>query len=152
MVQRSFLQQLKDLGDRLDKVQPVFLEKVATHLTQASPSPAGGGSPVDTGAYIMSHSIGTSSGLGGRQSSDRRSKDYSEASRDAAYNKLMTQIAGLPPDATKVYIGNRSPHASLVEYGAPGWTKAPEGYFVYGTARNKAPAWLEEAKRELGFK
>jgi hypothetical protein len=149
MVQRSFLQQLKDLGDRLEQVQPVFLEKVATHLTQASPNPSGqgGGSPVDTGAYVMSHSIGTSSGLGGRQSSAGRPKDYSEASREAAFSKLMTQIAGLPPDATKVYIGNRSPHASYVEYGTSRYT----GYYVYETAKNKAPVWLQEAKRELGF-
>lgn len=153
MVQRSFYQQLKDLDQRLDQVRPVFLEKVATHLTQSSPNPSSGGSPVDTGAYIMSHSIGTSTGLGGRQSSRGRAKDYAEASREASYNRLMTQIQSLPEGTAKVYIGNRSPHAAIVEYGSPNWrSEIREGYQVYSTARNKAPQWLAEAKRELGFK
>lgn len=144
MVQRSFLQDLKRVEENLDEVREVFLKKLADQIIYASPTD--GGSPVDTGAYIRSHSIGTSTGLGGRQSSHGKEPDSGNA-RQEAHAKLYAQIEALPVDATKVYMGNRSPHAKAVETGE--WWKITPGYFVYTIARSKAKVFLQEAKNEV---
>lgn len=144
MVQRSFLSDLKKVEDNLEEVRKVFLQKLADQVVYASPNPTDGGSPVDTGAYILSHSIGTSTGLGGKQSSHGKPKDNGSA-RAEARAKLYSQIEGLPSDAKHVYMGNRSPHASRVENGWP--TK--EGYHVYTILRGKAPVFIQEAKNEV---
>ena len=96
MVQRSFLQDLKRVEENLDEVREVFLKKLADQIIYASPTD--GGSPVDTGAYIRSHSIGTSTGLGGRQSSHGKEPDNGNA-RQEAHAKLYAQIEALPADA-----------------------------------------------------
>ena len=144
MVQRSFLSDLKKVEDNLVEVRKVFLEKLANQVVYASPNPTDGGSPVDTGAYVRSHSIGTSTGLGGKQSSEGKPKDYGTARTDAI-DKLLSQIASIPDGATQVFMGNRSPHASAVENG---WPKR-DGYHVYTILRAKAPEFIQEAKNQV---
>lgn len=136
MVQRSFLSDLKKVEDNLVEVRKVFLEKLANEAVVTS--------PVDTGAYVRSHSIGTSTGLGGKQSSHGKPKDNGTARADAI-DKLLSQIASIPDGATQVFMGNRSPHASAVENGWP--TK--DGYHVYTVLRAKAPTFIQEAKNQV---
>lgn len=144
MVQRSFLSDLNRVENNLEEVRKVFLQKLADQVVYSSPTD--GGSPVDTGAYVRSHSIGTSTGLGGKQSSHGKPKDNGTA-REEAHSKLYSQIDSLPADAVHVYMGNRSPHASVVEHGGPNW-KRP-GYYVYTTLRGKAKVFIQEAKNEV---
>jgi hypothetical protein len=133
MVQRSFASLLKNVEQRLDEVRDEFLRNVAEDLVNSS--------PVDTGTYVKNHSITTSSGSGGSQSSHGKEKDTG-AARGVALDKLEGQIAALPAEATKVYIANRSPHANQVEYG--GWARTPP-YAVYTGVRARANIHLQNA-------
>lgn len=148
MVQRSFLSDLNRVENNLEDVRKVFLQKLADQVVYASPNPTDGGSPVDTGAYVRSHSIGTSTGLGGKQSSHGKPKDNGSA-REEAHTKLYSQIEALPEGSTKVYMGNRSPHASAVETGWPTKNGFREGYHVYATLRGRAKVFIQEAKNEV---
>lgn len=133
MVQRSFASLLKNVEQRLEDVRDEFLRNVAEDLVNSS--------PVDTGTYVKNHSITTSSGSGGSRSSHGREKDDGTA-RSVALDKLEGQIANLPPDATTIYIANRSPHANQVEYG--GWARTPP-YAVYTGVRARADIHLQKA-------
>lgn len=133
MVQRSFKSMLKKVEGDLDLIRDEFLLNIAEDLVQSS--------PVDTGTYVKNHSITTSSGSGGRQSSHGKDPDDGSA-RDVALDKLNGQIAALPADTTTVYIANRSPHAAKVEYG--GWARTGP-YAVYTGVRTRARDHLQRA-------
>jgi hypothetical protein len=133
MVQRNLSSVIKKIETELDTVRDEFLRNIAEDLVNSS--------PVDTGTYVKNHSITTSSGSGGRQSSHGKPSDDGSA-RGAALDKLEGQIAGLPKDATTVYIANRSPHANRVEYG--GWARTGP-YAVYTGVRSRASAHLQDA-------
>lgn len=133
MVQRSFASLIKNVQQQLDEVRDEFLRNVAKDLVNSS--------PVDTGTYVKNHSITTSSGSGGSQSSQGKEEDSGTA-RDEALNKLEGQIASLPAGTTKAYIANRSPHANQVEFG--GWARTPP-YAVYTGVRARANAHLQNA-------
>jgi hypothetical protein len=133
MVQRSFASLLKKVEDDLDAVRDEFLRRVAEDLVNSS--------PVLTGTYVRNHSITTSTGSGGKQSSHGKPRDNGSARSDAQ-NKLNEQIAALPKETTTVYIANRSPHANRVEYG--GWSgKGP--YAVYSGVKSRAKYHLQNA-------
>ena len=137
MVQRSLASALKQIESDLDRVRDEFLKNVAEDLVMSS--------PVDTGNYVSNHSITVSSGSGGRTNSHGKPKDNGSARTDAL-TKLNGQIAGLPPEATTVYISNRSPYANKVEY--TGWTgseRSTPAYFVFTSVRNRMPIHLQNA-------
>lgn len=132
MVQRSLASLLKKVEEDLDAVRTEFLRNVAYDLIISS--------PVDTGTYVKNHSITTSSGSGGTTSSHGKSKDDGTA-RVVALENLNAQILGLPKDASKVYIANRSPHAAIVEY--------KHGYNVYGSVKNRSQNHLQDAVNKV---
>jgi hypothetical protein len=100
-------------------------------------------SPVDTGAYILSHNIGdnftTSDGVGGRrdQGDGPFGAKWSQL-QQPALSKLDAQIRAIPDTQTVVTIRNTSSHATIVEY--------QHGYEVYSRARAKSGMIAREAE------
>jgi hypothetical protein len=144
MAQRTFLRQLKDLEDRVKEVQPRILEKAAYFLVDPQYSPD------DTGAYILSHSIGRSGNVGRGISSHGR-VSARDTHRESALSGLLSQVANIPNTSTRVWIGNNSPHVNAVEFGEPGrWKRS--GYFVYTNLRSRFPSMVAKAISELRLK
>ena len=139
MVQRNLQSLLKAIDlveDDLDLVIKDVLTDIADELILRS--------PVDTGAYMLSHSIGKSSGLGGKLSSKDRTKTNYSSAAESARSKLYNSIATLPKGETKLFIGNRSPHASAVEDGGHNWKNTPP-YKVYTETRRNIPQIIKNA-------
>ena len=141
MAQRNFLGQLKELQDKLEKLQPEILQDVADYIVTASPD--------DTGAYVLSHSIGQSGNVGYSLSSKDRTSNPN-THRQEALEKLQSQIQTIPPTQTKVWIGNNAPHAGAVETGGHNWKS--NGYYVYSTLRNIFPSIIQSAKSRVGLR
>lgn len=141
----SFTQQLNKVKENLDKVAPIFLSKMAQEIVRLS--------PVDSGAYVNSHTISINSrGIGGQlagrlKRQGPRSPDPG-AERNTALASLLAQVQSIPFDTPVVVMNNSVPHAYLVEYA--GWGSTPP-YLVYQTAKSKSSVFLQEAKREAGF-
>lgn len=94
-------------------------------------------SPVDTGAYVTSHSFKTSTSSRGRgkTSANKPRQQNAEAKRREGFDNLMSDISGLDlKDTSQITLRNDSPHAWDVETGHQ-WEKQ-EGYFVYAQMRN----------------
>jgi hypothetical protein len=135
-IKRSLIPFITKAKEQLDEVKSGFLEKIATTLV--------GFSPVDTGAYVESHSITTSSGSGRARTSHGKPRGVEPSGRKAeALNQLLSDVASVG-DSPKVYMNNRSPHNKQVEYG---WPTKP-GYAVYSRTRTMAPVLLEQAIQE----
>lgn len=129
---------LKDVEMKLDGVREQFLLELAKELTDLS--------PVDTGDYVMSHKIGTTSIAGQFTGNYRTIGEGGQDPaffRETAYNGLSLSIESLPKDARAIFIGNTSPHARDVEDGGASW-KRP-GYKVYAIVRNRADVYLADA-------
>lgn len=141
MAQRAFLGKLLKLQEKIDQVQPNFLGEVATFVVNASPD--------DTGAYILSHTIGASSNVGLSISSRNRPSAPNTHKGDAL-QKLMGQAASVPIGTRVIGIGNNSPHASSLEFGGPNWRRG--GYYVYTQLDAVARDLLEDAIRGAGLK
>jgi hypothetical protein len=139
MAQRTFLGQLKELKDKVNMIQPEVLQTAAQALVYLSPD--------DTGAYVLSHSIGRSGNVGRSISSHGR-QSAPGTHKGAALDLLMDQIANIPPDATRIWIGNNSPHVNMVEFG---WPTKP-GYAVYTQFRSLFPGYIKDAIRQVGLK
>lgn len=140
MVQRSLTAIVKKIEGQLDDVKILFLQKVAQTLVDLS--------PVDTGAYITSHTITGSSGNGRARTSRGKPRGQDHGAKvGEALGQLMGDIAGLPKKDSKTYIANRSPHARYVETG----TVRIQASEVYSRTRMIAPSLLaaaiQEAKR-----
>lgn len=132
---------LKKMGDRMEVVRDGLLTRMAQDAV--------GLSPVDTGAYVESHSIRTSTGAGRMRRSDAggRLPGQNIASKHSeAMQLLMADIGALPKEAYKVYLTNRAPHANAVENGGHNWNRG--GYFVYTQVRAKVPIHLDAAISE----
>jgi len=129
---------LKDVEMRLDGVKEQFLLEMAKELTDIS--------PVDTGDYVMSHKIGTTS-IAGQFTGNFRSIGEGGQDpalfRETAYNGLALSIEALPKDAKTIFIGNNAPHAQAVEEGGANWKR--QGYKVYAIVRNRADVYLANA-------
>ena len=94
-------------------------------------------SPVDTGAYVTSHSFktNTSSRGRGKTSANKPRQQNAEAKRREGFDNLMSDISGLDlKDTSQITLRNDSPHVWDVETGYK-W-KRQEGYFVYAQMRN----------------
>lgn len=88
-------------------------------------------SPVDTGAYVTSHSFKTNTTSRGRgKSSDNKPRGQDPSTkRQEGFDNLMSDIAGLDLEGmSKITLRNDSPHAQAVEY--------KHGYAVYTIVRN----------------
>lgn len=131
MTSRTLRKQLEDLTNRLEGFQKIFLNKVADDLVSRS--------PVDTGAYVESNTISTSRSAGrSRSSAIRKTSPNPEQNRELARRQLAGDIAGIPNEATKVYITNRSPHTSFVE----------ARHKVFGLVKQDLPRLAKEAYQE----
>jgi len=129
---------LKDVEMRLDGVKEQFLLEMAKELTDLS--------PVDTGDYVMSHKIGTTSIAGQFTGAFRSIGEGGQDPtlfRETAYNGLALSIEALPKDAKTIFIGNNAPHAQAVEEGGANWKR--QGYKVYAIVRNRADVYLANA-------
>lgn len=94
-------------------------------------------SPVDTGAYVTSHSFKTNTSSRGRgKSSDNKPRGQNpQAKRQEGFDNLVSDINKLDlSKTTKITLRNDSPHAEAVEHGEF-WPRA-NGYFVYTQIRN----------------
>jgi hypothetical protein len=139
----SFTDRLRKIENDLDDVRTLFLEKLATEVVTAS--------PVDTGTYVMSHNVGEVSAAGqftGNIKYIGPPNQNKQAMQQAALNKVLGQIASLPDNQTRVSLSNNSAHANIVEFGGNMW-KTKNGYYIYDTARNRAPILLKDAIQEV---
>jgi hypothetical protein len=100
-------------------------------------------SPVDTGAYVESFSMGRAGFGGGRsRSSNNKPKNPNpEAKRAEAYSALVGDIQGmnikqmLEQEDVRFTLRNRAPHANTVEDGSS-WQRT-DGYYVFTKIRNR---------------
>jgi hypothetical protein len=100
-------------------------------------------SPVDTGAYVESFSIGRAGSGGGRsRTSHGKPKNQNpEAKKQQALGQLNADIAALPIEQmledgnARFTLRNRAPHANTVEDGSS-W-KRTDGYYVFTKIRRK---------------
>jgi len=75
-----------------------------------------GFSPVDTGAFVNSWSIATSSNTGRSISSrGKPRKQPPEAKRAEARARIREDLASFPVETDVMYFNNRAPHANFVE-------------------------------------
>ena len=94
-------------------------------------------SPVDTGAYVTSHSFKTNTSSRGRGKSSRNKLkgQNAQAKRQEGFDNLTQDINALDlSDISRITLRNDSPHAQAVEYGGPNWKR--QGYYVYTQVRN----------------
>ena len=94
-------------------------------------------SPVDTGAYVTSHSFktNTSSRGRGKPSRNKPKKQNQQSMRQEGLDNLVQDINALDlSDTSRITLRNDSPHAQAVEYGGPNWKR--QGYYVYTQVRN----------------
>lgn len=85
-------------------------------------------SPVDTGAYIESHTIKSNNTRGrGRDSSKRKRGSGGEANRELAMNQLLEDVEKLDFNSDKFVIRNDSKHSVFVEFG----TAKVKAYNIY---------------------
>ena len=125
-----------------DRVETIAAQKVEDRLKDISEY-AVNISPVDTGAYVTSFSIGKAGFGGGRsRSSHNKPKNQNpEAKRQEALGQLYSDIEGLgikqdlEDGNAKFTIRNRAPHANQVEDGSS-W-KRTDGYYVFTKIRRK---------------
>lgn len=131
MTSRTLRKQLEDLTNQLEGFQKIFLNKVANELVNRS--------PVDTGAYVESNTISTSRSAGrSRSARIRTTSPDPEQNRQLARQQLAGDIAGIPDEATKVYITNRSPHSRYVE----------SRHKVFGLTKQNLPELARQAFQE----
>lgn len=134
---------LRDFDERADALKTRVLEKMADVIIA--------GSPVDTGVYIMSHSIGDGGrarGLATTSSAGRpRGQPHAQFAAPARA-QLAADIAALPKGARNVMLRNTAAHAPFVEY--VGWG-GRGAYHVYANTRARAAEFIAAAAAELGF-
>ena len=101
-----------------------ILINVADQATQLS--------PVDTGAYVTSHSFKTNRSSRGRSKSSKGKprKQNVQGKRDEGFNNLMEDLQKIDLEGfEKIVLRNDSPHANQVEY--------KNGYYVYAKLRQR---------------
>lgn len=128
---QTLLSVLRTVERRAEAVVPIFLEKIASTAVSRS--------PVDTGAYVTSHTITTSTGAGRSRTSHNKPRNQDvQQKKDEAFNQLMGDIASIPPTMPNIYFTNRSPHARYVE----------GLYGVFDVVKSTANTHLEDAVEE----
>ena len=140
----SLFNQLQKLEQNLDLLRDDVLKGLADEIVVRS--------PVDSGAYVRSHTVEVGRSAGGQFTGNLQSNPTSanpEAERELGRAKMYAEIDALPKEAVQVSFNNRVPHASKVEYS--GWSTT-EPYMVYKGAASRYPAILQEVKNRLGLK
>ena len=119
----SISKKIAELNQQLDSYGKFFLADMASQIVLTS--------PVDTGTYMESHNLGSSS-VGGSESSfgKPRNQDYNNYAQPTL-DRLTASIEGLGDNWTNAVFSNNALHADKVEY--------EHGYGVYTMARNLAP-------------
>ena len=107
----------KSVSGKLEKLQKLAEDHVKNELRKIADSLVDA-SPVDTGAYVTSHSFQPTGGRGGRSRSSAnkpRQQDPS-AKKEEARGQLYSDIEGVEVSSSRAGIfRNRSPHAAKVE-------------------------------------
>lgn len=120
-INRSFYDKLEKLSELPAEVIEEKAYEIASYATSMS--------PVDTGAYILSHSI-VAGGKGGGRMRDSHHKPRNqnhEAKAAESMGQLSSDIAAIDfTDTKKFTLRNRSPHANSVE----------KKYSVFAAIRN----------------
>lgn len=128
---QALLSVLRTIDRRIEVVVPLFLDKVAESVVMDS--------PVDTGAFVTSWSITTSSGSGRSRTSDNKPRNQDPgAKRSEAFGQLQGDINTIPLNAPNIYLANRAPHAKYVN----------DRYAVMDLARSRMGTFLDDAVRE----
>ena len=128
------------LEQQLEGVRDEFLTNMAEDLVQSS--------PIWSGRYITSHSIGTSSAAG--QFTENlegwtEKTTVPDAYRAEARANLTGDIAALPAKAERIYINNNAPHANIVEHG----NAKVSPHKVYETVLRRANIHLQDAVNKV---
>jgi hypothetical protein len=135
-ITRKLEQVLKLIENDLTNVRNDFLGLMANNLANLS--------PVDTAAYVSSHSITQTKGAGrARTSRNKTTHPNPAAAIEASKDAMAADIAALPPETTHVYMNNNAPHSQAVEHGGGNW-KRP-GYMVYTRTKREAKNFLQQA-------
>jgi len=122
-VNPSLKQKMRMVEQQTEDLIRNKLKAIATTAVQYS--------PVDTGAYVTSHSLQAGSNTYGRgySSSGKPRGQDDRVKKAEALDNLMSDIAKLDLEGMKkVTLRNDSPHAQTVEY--------KHGYAVYAKVRN----------------
>lgn len=124
------------LTKKMDRVKKIYHDKIKDQLQDMAEFIVAR-SPVDTGAYVTSHSLKTNRSRGRSKTSRNKPKAPNpQAKREEGLQNLLEDINKVDlMNTTKIIFRNDSPHAQAVENGGPGW-KTP-GYKVYSQLRNR---------------
>jgi len=128
-ISNSFDQKLSLLGQTAEDAVKDKLISIAQTAVSLS--------PVDTGAYVTSHSFktNTSSRGRGKSSANKPRGQNPQAKQQEGLDNLIDDINTLDLSQTsKITLRNDSPHAEAVEHGEF-WPRKG-GYFVYTQIRN----------------
>lgn len=135
---------LRDIEEDYFVVREEFLKEASAYLVYGVTD--GDMSPVDTAAYVESHSIRSTKGAGrSRSSRNRPTHSNPSAARSQSLQTLISEAESLPREEVKVYMNNNSPHAQAVEHGNRVWKKRPFGYQIYTKMRREAGNILQKA-------
>lgn len=107
----------KSVSGKLKKVEQLAEEYVKTELRKIADSLVEA-SPVDTGAYVTSHSFQPTGGRGGRSksSANKPSQPDDSVKKEEARAQLYSDIEGAEVSSSRAGIfRNRAPHATKVE-------------------------------------
>ena len=135
-IQDTFKKIKDDIADLTEQRVEERLEELALYAVTIS--------PVDTGAYVTSFSIGPA-GFGGgrRRTSDNKPRNQNpEAVKQEAFSQLSSDIKGLDisemvkSGRVQFTLRNRSPHAYAVENGGVNWS-VTQPYHVFQKIRSK---------------
>jgi hypothetical protein len=138
---KQFLAKLELLENKVDQLPSAIMVEVADLLVNNSPD--------DTGAYVLSHSIGRSGAVGRRLDPQNRAS-APNTHREAARQGLHAQAAAIKPETVRVWIGNNAPHSNAVENGGHGWSRTSP-YKVYAKLALSFPALVQQGKNKVGF-
>ena len=134
----SLTQQIAKLEKKLTGIRDQFLTEIAEEIVTTS--------PVWSGRYVASHSIGTRSAAGqftGNIEGMTEKTSSPEAYRAEGRANLMSDIKALPQDASLVYLNNNAPHAQIVESG--GWDSGRPPYKIYARVVARANIHMASA-------
>jgi len=115
-VNRGLDGKFQKLSNMLEGYRDVYLERMSSELVDKSPN--------DTGTYIKNHNIGTSEvpatldQMGPRRTSgDAFNNPNREAVKQEGFEKLLADIAALPPDVMRLVFSNATKYQDAVELG-----------------------------------
>lgn len=129
------------LAERAAALRKRVVEKMADRIIEYS--------PVDTGTYVLAHTVRPEETNYDTRSSHGRARARNPAQFKAlARGNLMRSVSALSLDAREVWFRNRAVHAPRVEYlGWPG----RGAYHVYARVRAEGAQMIRDAAQELGF-